>query len=231
MEVELKYKLHDKYLLTTIPNDEYLIGIEEMGTRERVFMKAAYFDTENYILSENDIAFRVRMEGARIVASLKWNDSGEDGLYTREEINVPVDDPACFLMPDPMLFKESEVGKHVVALLDGKPLVSIFEMKFLRNRFRVDTGGAICEVSLDDGDIVTDFGERHIAEIEIELFSGSRDDLLKLGAVLSEKYGLAPELESKYARGLKLLGRGRSAGVRTGAKTETASGDAIAVNR
>jgi triphosphatase len=209
LEIELKYKLHDKKLLTTISSDDYLASIEEKGTREQLFMKAAYFDTEDYILSENDIAFRVRMEGSRIIASLKWNDSGEDGLYTREEINVPVDDPACFLMPDPLLFKESEVGKDVAELLNGRLLISIFEMKFLRNRFRVDTGDAICEISLDDGDIITDLGALHVSEMEIELFSGSRDELSKLGAALAEKYGLAPELESKYARGLRLLGRER----------------------
>ncbi|MDR2355274.1 MAG: CYTH domain-containing protein [Clostridiales Family XIII bacterium] len=209
MEVELKYKIHDKKLLTTIPNDEYLVGIEEKGTREQLFMKAAYFDTEDYILSENDIAFRVRMEGSRIIASLKWKDSNDDGMYTREEINVPVDDPACFLMPDPLLFKESEMGEDITELLNGKPLVSILEMKFLRNRFRVDTGGAICEVSLDDGDIITDDGELHVSELEIELFSGSKDELAKLGASLAEKYALAPELESKYARGLRLLGNRR----------------------
>jgi inorganic triphosphatase YgiF len=209
LEIELKYKLHDKRLLTMIPNDEYLVGIEEKGTREQLFMKAAYFDTEDYILSKNDIAFRVRMEGSRIIASLKWNDSSEGGLYTREEINVPVDDPACFLMPDPLLFRESEVGKDVAELLNGRPLVSMFEMKFLRNRFRVDTGDAICEVSLDDGDIITDFGACHVAEMEIELFSGGKGELSKLGAMLAEKYELAPELESKYARGLKLIGKER----------------------
>jgi inorganic triphosphatase YgiF len=207
LEVELKYKIHDKGLLTAIPADEYLVGIEEKDTREQVFMKAAYFDTETYILSENDIAFRVRMEGSRIIASLKWNDSGDDGLHVREEINVPVDDPACFLMPDPGIFRESEVGKDVAELLNGKPLVSILEMKFLRDRLRVDTGDAICEISLDDGDIITDFGALHVTEMEIELFSGERDGLLKLAKTLAEKYGLEPELENKYARGLKLLGR------------------------
>jgi triphosphatase len=207
LEFELKYKLHDKKLLTIIPSDEYLTSIEEKGTREQVFMKSAYFDTETYVLSKNDIAFRVRMDGNRIIASLKWNDSGDNGLYTREEINVPVDDPACFLMPDPNLFKESEMGKDIADLLNGKPLVSILETKFLRDRFRVDTGDAICEVSLDDGDIITDFGELHITEMEIELFSGGKEELLKLGKTLADKYGLEPELESKYARGLKLLGK------------------------
>jgi triphosphatase len=207
LEFELKYKLHDKKLLTIIPADEYLLSVEEKGTREQVFMKSAYFDTETYVLSKNDIAFRVRMDGARIIASLKWDDSGENGLYTREEINVPVDDPACFLMPDPGLFRESEMGKDIAELLSGKPLVSILETKFLRNRFRVDTGEAICEISLDDGDIITDFGELHFTEMEIELFSGGKEGLMKLGGTLVEKYELAPELESKYARGLKLLGK------------------------
>jgi triphosphatase len=210
LEFELKYKLHDKKLLTSIPADEYLVSVEEKGTREQVFMKSAYFDTEDYVLSKNDIAFRVRMDGSRIIASLKWGDSGDNGLCAREEINVPVDDPACFLMPDPGLFRESEMGQDIAELLNGKPLISILETKFLRNRFRVDTGDAICEISLDDGNIITDFGEIHVTEMEIELFSGGKEGLMKLGGALVEKYGLAPELESKYARGLKLLGKERN---------------------
>jgi inorganic triphosphatase YgiF len=208
LEIELKYRIHDKKLLPAIFDDDIITVIEEKGTREQVFMKASYFDTEDYVLSENDIAFRVRMEGQRIIASLKWNGGGDgDGLHTREEINVPVDDPACFLRPDSGIFKESEVGKDVAELINGKPLVSILETKFLRSRVRVDTGAAICEISLDDGDIVTDFGELNITEMEIELFSGDRESLLALGAALAEKYSLEPEIESKYARGLKLLGR------------------------
>ncbi|MDR3294744.1 MAG: CYTH domain-containing protein [Clostridiales Family XIII bacterium] len=207
MEIELKYKVRDKESIAAILADDYLAGMEEKGTREQILMKAAYFDTEDYILSKNDVAFRVRMEGARIIASLKWKDSGSNGLHIREEINVPVDDPGCFLRPDPAIFKESEVGKDVAELLNGKPLQSILEMTFLRSRFRVDTGEVICEVSLDDGDIVTDQGELHLSEMEIELFTGETDGLLEIGRVLAEKYGLVPEAESKYARGLRLIGQ------------------------
>jgi inorganic triphosphatase YgiF len=205
LEVELKYKLNSKDLAATILADEYIAGIEEKGTREQVFMKAAYFDTEDGILSKNDIALRVRMEGARIIASLKWNDSRSGGLHVREEINVPTDDPTCFIMPDPKLFRESEVGKDVLELLNGRPLESILEMKFLRNRLRVDTGVAICEIALDDGKIITDCGEMQIQELEIELFSGEQDELIKLGDIIASKYQLEMETETKYARGLKLL--------------------------
>jgi triphosphatase len=204
LEIELKYKIKDKALMSGILGDEWLASIEEKGTREQLFMKAAYFDTECHILSKNDIAFRVRMEGSRLVASLKWNDTGSDGLHMREEVNVPVDDPKCFIAPSPEIFGESDVGKDVIDLLNGRPLRSILEMSFLRSKFRIDTGEAICELSMDDGEIVTDFGNCRISEMEIELFSGEKEGLLRVGEKIAEKYGLEPERESKYARGLRL---------------------------
>ena len=38
------------------------------------------------------------------------------------------------------------------------------------------------------------------------LAGGDTEDLLDLGALISEKYGLSPENKSKFARGLELLG-------------------------
>ena len=205
MEIELKYKINDKFRMKEIMEDEDLAKIEEKGSLEEISMKAAYFDTEDDILSKNDIAFRVRMEGARIVATLKWDDSNCGGLYTREEINVPINSTVCFLNPDPAIFKESEMGKDLLTLLNGKPLRSILEMRFLRKRRRIDTGKAICELSLDEGVILTDYGNLPISEMEIELYSGDKSEMLQFGKKIADKYGLEPELESKYARGLKMI--------------------------
>lgn len=207
MEIEMKYVIGDREIARNIWEDEYLSGIEEKDSREKVYMKAAYFDTDDYILSKNDIAFRVRMEGPRIVASLKWKGASEDGLHTREEINVPVKDEACFILPNPEIFKESDIGRDMIALLNGKPLHSLLETRFLRSRLRVDTGKSICEVAIDEGEIVTDFGNLPICELEIELFSGDQEDIQKMGELLAEKYQLVPEDKSKYARGLGLLER------------------------
>lgn len=206
MEIEMKYGIGDKEIAKSIWEDEYLLSIEEKDSREKVYMKAAYFDTDDYILSKNDIAFRVRMEGSRIVASLKWKGASVDGLHTREEINVPVSDEACCLiMPDPEIFKESDIGRDLINLIEGKPLHSLLETGFLRSRMRIDTGKSICEVAIDEGEIVTDFGSLPICELEIELFSGDKEDVLRIGQILAEKYHLTPEDRSKYARGLKLL--------------------------
>lgn len=205
MEIEMKYGIGDKEIAKSIWEDDYLLSMEEKDSREKVFMKASYFDTDDYILSRNDIAFRVRMEGTRIVASLKWKGASVDGLHTREEVNVPVKDEACFIMPDPGIFKESDIGRDMIALVAGKPLHSMLETRFLRSRMRIDTGKCICEVAIDEGEIVTDHGSLPICELEIELFSGDQEEVRKIGKILADKYGLTAEDRSKYARGLKML--------------------------
>lgn len=211
MEIEMKYGIADKKDAERIWEDEYLLGIGDMDSRETVYMKAAYFDTEDYTLMKHDVAYRIRMEGNRIVASLKWNGNIADGLHTREEINVPVGDEACFIRPSADIFKESEQGKALMELIEGKELHSLLETRFLRRKMKVDTGRSICEVAIDIGEIVTDFGDRPICELEIELFSGEQEDVLQIGKACAEKYGLNVENRSKYARGLEVLMAGLKA--------------------
>lgn len=206
MEVELKYLIDSKETADAIFNDAYLFSIEEKETREKMFFKAAYFDTPDYILSKHDIAFRVRMEGEQLIASLKWRGKVEGGLHRREEINVPVDDPQCYVMPSAEIFSESDIGKEVIGLVGESPLISLMEMGFLRSRFRVDTGDSIIEVALDMGEILTDKGNLPIQELELELYTGEEADLMELGNRLSKDYQLLPFNESKYLRGRKQLG-------------------------
>ncbi|MEA4986790.1 MAG: CYTH domain-containing protein [Anaerovorax sp.] len=208
MEIEMKYGIGDKECAENIWDDEDLLRIADIESRETILMKAAYFDTDDYVLSKHDIAFRVRMEGNRVVASLKWNGSCEEGLHSREEINVPINDEACLIMPSPEVFKESEQGRAVLELLGDKQLHSLIETCFLRKRMRIDSGNAICEVAIDEGEIVTDFGTVPICELEIELFSGEEEEVSVIGERLAQKYNLVAENRSKYARGLDLLKTG-----------------------
>ena len=207
MEVELKYNIESREQMDAIWEDAFLKEIEEKGSRRRVFMKAAYFDTEDRILSRNDIAFRISSEGARVVGALKWRDkdTAVSGLYIREEINVPVKDEACFIAPDPAIFQESAEGRDLLSVLGGKPLHNVFETRFARRMLRVDYGVSICEISLDDGEIVADGGRAPISELEVELFSGRQEDMMEIGKKLVTKYGIRPEPRSKYSRGVDLL--------------------------
>lgn len=207
MEIEVKYLVPDKETADRLWEDRYLTSMEEEGTRETLYMKSAYFDTEDGVLLKHDIAFRVRIEGEYAVATLKWSGRTEGDTHIRGEINVPIDGNECLLAPDVNIFKESEIGRDVIKLVGEKPLFSSVEVGIVRRRFRIDTGKAIIEVSIDNGEVITKCGSAPISEIEFELFSGDRDTLEELSETIKATYGLEAEAKSKYARGLELLSK------------------------
>ena len=69
----------------------------------------------------------------------------------------------------------------------------------------MDTGTGIFELSVDEGWIVTPYGEEPISEVELELFSGETEELEELGKRMCEAYELEKEEQSKYARGIKII--------------------------
>ncbi len=205
MEIELKYNIPDKDQAEAIWSDDYLEEIADADSRQTALMKAAYFDTEDHRLMNEDIAFRVRLRGNACVATLKWKGYSEDGLHVREEINVPIAGETCMMQPTSDIFRESEQGRKVQEIVGDMPLENILEMHFLRRTARIDTGDCICELAVDVGEMITDKGTLPICELELELFSGDQDAMVQFGAELAKRWGLTPEDASKYARALALL--------------------------
>lgn len=201
MEIELKYTIPNHKVADDIWNDRLFFHLEEDDSREELCFIAKYFDTPDCDLAKNDMAYRVRKENGRWVAALKWKGYSEGALHKRQEINVPVNDDT----PDISVFKESEVGEDLIKIIGGKPMYSLLETRFNRRRFRIDTGTGIFELSVDEGRIVTPYGEEPISEVELELFSGETEELEKLGMSLCEEYGLEKEERSKYARGITII--------------------------
>jgi len=205
MEIELKYKVPTPEIADDIWKDKLFCSVEEDDSREEMCFLAKYFDTPDCDLAKNDIAYRVRKEGSKLVAALKWAGRSEGALHTRQELNVPV----CDEKPDPAVFRESDVGQDLLNIIGDKPVYSMMEMRFHRRRFRIDTGTGIFEMSVDEGVIVTPYGEEPISEVELELFSGEQEELEKLGKKLCDEYKLEKEEKSKYARGIKMLKENR----------------------
>jgi len=201
MEIELKYRIPDAETAEKIWIDKTFFHMEEEGTREELCFDAKYFDTTDFDLMQKEIAYRVRKEGQKWIATIKWSGYSDGSLHQREELNVPVNDDT----PDLGVFSESEIGKVLDSLASGKTLECILETKFIRKQLRIDSGTGIFEISIDEGHIITPYGEEPILEVEIELFSGETEELLELGNKLSEVYNLEVENISKYARGLALI--------------------------
>lgn len=205
MEIELKYKIPAGVIAEDIWKDKIFSDMEEAGSREEICLDARYFDTDDCDLAENEIAYRIRREGERIVAALKWKGHSDGALHVREEINVPVMSDEA----DISVFNESEIGRELTNIVGRKQVKCFLETKFHRRRFRIDTGTGIFELSVDTGRIVTDYGEEPISEVEIELFSGEKEELLELGKRLQNKYQLETEESSKYARGIEIIRRNK----------------------
>jgi len=209
MEIELKYRIDSVEQYESILADGWIAAHAENEEPEIVRMKAAYYDTEDHILIRHNIAFRIRCENERTVATLKWSDDddGISGLYIRSEINIPVSDQCCFFDPDPSIFKESKEGQDLLDIIDGKPLANIFDMVFTRKRFRIDYEQSILEIALDEGVIVIGDNNIQLRELEIEIYSGIKEDLLAVGKKLANKYRLEPELQTKFSRGVELINK------------------------
>jgi len=205
MEIELKYRIPDDETAEMIWENKLFLGLEEENTREELNIDAKYFDTDEFDLARNEVAFRIRREGERLIASLKWKGHSEDGLHVREEINVPVEND----IPDIEVFHESNLGCEVCKFVEGKDLKCVLQTVCMRRRFRIDTGTGLFEFSIDKGEIQTQYGTEPISEVEIELFTGETEELLQIGSKLQQAYDLQEENRSKYYRGICMIKENR----------------------
>jgi len=203
MEIELKYLIDGGEKAEMIFADKTVISMIDKD-EETMNMDAVYFDTADMSLTEQGIAFRIRKEGSSYIGTLKWNGSSENGMHKRQEINVPVSDDAAGT-PDLNIFSQSEMSDVLEAIVGTREMRPIMEMDFVRRKARLDTGRSICEMSVDMGEVRAGGKKIPISELEIELFSGNEEDIIKIGEELSEKYGLKPENKSKFQRGYELI--------------------------
>ena len=204
MEIELKYRLKDKGQIEEILSDERVLECMDPDSREELHMEAAYFDTSDRRLNREGITFRVRRENDKLVGTLKWNGTSEEGMHVREEINVPNLEESKFERPDPEVFCQSDMCENLKELIGQRTLEREVFVDYDRTQVRLDTGKVICELSFDHGKVFRNEEEGTILEMEIELYSGDREEMEKFGAYLAEKYGLIAENKSKFRQGLEL---------------------------
>ena len=248
MEVELKYTIRNEKIMDALWHDEFMERYMKEDSRSVEEYDGVYYDTEDFSLLKNKIAYRIRKEGAKKVACVKWAGGVDGALHERNELNVTLAEAApeemervsgediifgtpgesrpsgeeekvlrmrktMAIMPKPDLtvFNQSEIGQRVEAVVKDKEVQPIMEVLVVRKTYRIDTGSSMMEVALDKGKIIAGGKEEPILELEIELYTGERQDLLDLGKQLEERYRLVPETRSKFARGLALLGLNQKA--------------------
>lgn len=216
MEIELKYLCSKKTADSIFET--------EVGSCERLSfktMKALYLDTAEEAIRDAKLTYRIRQEGGKYFATVKYGSSKPTGgaLHKRNEINIEVDED-FFDMPRIDIFEDCDIYKLLDKAVGGqysddmgvmrpiKKLQPKITMDFMRTECEVvigEDGRTAAIISYDEGEISASGKSESISELEIELISGSEDDLIDFGRRLQEKYSLSAGIKSKYARGLKLI--------------------------
>jgi inorganic triphosphatase YgiF len=201
-EIELKLRLPDADAWTSVFAAPALSGlIPTIPQDER--LEAWYFDSHDRSLQQAGIAFRIRLENNRWIATVKAGGTSAGGLHKRQEWNAEVPEAK----PDISYFQNTKAGPLLEAALGEAPLALLFCTAFDRRTTELTTDdGSRIELAVDRGLIIAGERQDPIAEVELELKQGNPAAVLALGTELAKTVPLVVEPRSKYFRGLKLAG-------------------------
>ncbi|WP_411882055.1 CHAD domain-containing protein [Polaromonas sp. YR568] len=197
MEIELKLRLPPAALaaLAALRADPLWGGTR--ATHHQ--LDNIYFDTPQRALAQARIGLRLRSDGKRWLQTAKGGGGSRAGLHQREEIEFPVAGPALEWAP--------LAGTAFGPVLE--PLKNQLQPEF-RTRFKREirhiTGaaGGVIEVAIDEGEILAGERSEALCEVELELKSGTVDDVFALALLLVERHPLVLDNRSKAERGGRL---------------------------
>lgn len=177
----------------------------ELGAEEEAKdLESRYFDTADFALRAQGLAFRVRADSSGYQQTLKAGDDANAALLTRAEWQTALDDER----PRPEALPEGARQRLPKATFE-EGLEQAFVTRVRRRIREVATPGAgRIEAALDLGEIETKAGGLPIAEIELELLEGQPETLYRLALELQQIGALRLETRSKSARAFdQLVGR------------------------
>ncbi len=201
VEIELKLLLGKRELKKLLAS-ELLKGVLREGSEKKRNLVSSYYDTADFALKKNGIAYRVRDKGdGTFEATVKTDRKSNGGLSERVELNMPLAENTAVLEG----FGELGLGYELTELApDG--VEKLFTVDVVRTTYLLDLDGAVAELAVDNGKIIAGKRKDDIDEIEIELVEGEVGALMNFAAKLAEFVPVFTEKRSKFARGLALLG-------------------------
>ncbi|MFC0140650.1 inorganic triphosphatase [Erwinia mallotivora] len=159
-----------------------------------------YFETADSQLRRWDMGLRIRGFGDSYEMTLKTAGQTVGGLHQRPEYNVPLDTPELDL--NRLSAEIWPEGCDVIAL--QHQLKPLFSTHFFREKWVITYLNSEIEVACDRGEVAAGELTEALSEIELELKSGHRDDLLAFATELAAMGGIRLGSLSKAARGYAL---------------------------
>jgi triphosphatase len=177
-------------------------GVTSVGEWQTSELKNTYFDTANFKLRELKIGMRIRVDGERLIQTVKSSGKAIGGLHERNEAEAEltefkidiekVDDPYLKILLEEAVEEDGE-------------LEPVFTTNFVRQKTRLHfEDGTEIEMALDIGHIFYEDDSAPISEVELELLTGDARHLFDLSRTLITDYGFAISNASKARRGYAL---------------------------
>lgn len=196
-EIELKFIVPE-------PRRAAVLAALERGQASRQRLRAFYFDTLDERLAAHRAALRVRRGARGWVQTFKG--ATEDALK-RIEHNVPVGAPPRGAAPQADLARHegTPAGEALQAALgDAASLQCRYGTDIQRTSRVVRHGHSHIELAFDEGWITAGPERLRVCELELELVSGTIDDLLSLASTWMMRHELWLSTVSKAERGARL---------------------------
>jgi len=159
-----------------------------------------YFETDDNQLRRWDMGLRIRGVDGHYEMTLKSAGKTLGGLHQRAEYNIDLPEAKLDIARLP-----AEVwpqGTDVAAL--QQRLQPLFSTHFQRETWLVQVGESEVEVAFDRGAVATETLSEDLFEVELELKSGQRGDMMTFARELIAIGGLRLGSLSKAARGYQL---------------------------
>ena len=165
------------------------------GSREDYRMGTTYFDTPTGDLSARKWTLRCRKENDSFLCTLKTPGQGSARReWETEEADIASSIDKLCKLGAPQELKQ----------LCTQGILPICGAEFSRIAITLSYGQSVLEIALDTGILTGGGSAAPIAELEVELKSGSTADADAFAAELAEKFGLEEEPKSKFSRALAL---------------------------
>lgn len=195
LEVELKLHIAPEHL-QKLKRNQFVRSLS--STRARTLkLYSIYYDTADLELRRRAMALRLRRAGRQWLQTLKDGGQVSAGLHQRNEWETPV--PSEQL--DFAALKAS--GGELPGGVRNR-LQPVFVTDFTRHVRLLDFEGAQIELCMDSGEIRAGQSSCPISELELELKSGSPQQLFKLALSLLDIVPLGVEHTSKAEYGYLL---------------------------
>lgn len=164
----------------------------------RRHLVSTYFDTPKHVLRRNGISLRVRQTGKKHIQTIKTATNGV--AIGRNEWEKRIDDNE----PDLRAARGTPLQQLVSKRL-RRELDAVFATHVHRTVVPLRPGNSRVELALDEGHIRAGLYSTPLAEVELELKSGSIGDLFKAARTVAELVPARLALKTKSEQGYGLI--------------------------